>query len=46
MNPVEIRRSNIETLPNEMKFLNDYLESEYANEDEHQTSEYFVKCFS
>ena len=42
MNPVEIRRSNTETLPNEMKFLNDYLESEYANEDEHQTSEYFV----
>lgn len=40
--PIRVRRRNTETLPNEMKFLNDYLESEYANEDEHQTSEYFL----
>lgn len=37
-----IRRRNTEILPSDLHFLNEYLEEEYSNEDEHETSEYFI----
>ena len=37
-----IKRRNTEILPSDLHFLNEYLEEEYSNEDEHETSEYFI----
>ena len=38
-------RRRSEVLPKDLTFLNDYLLSEYANEDEHETEEYFISNF-
>lgn len=38
-------RRRSEVLPKDLTFLNDYLIAEYANEDEHETEEYFISNF-
>lgn len=41
--PIKIKKTKSykDSLPTNLKFLNDYLENEYANEDLHLTAEYF-----